>query len=63
MVAAEGKDTLVTCIIVTVVACIVVALRLYSRLVLVGGVGWDDLIITSSLVRIHVRSWNGERRG
>ncbi|KAK8231395.1 hypothetical protein HDK77DRAFT_499945 [Phyllosticta capitalensis] len=54
MVAAEGKDTLVTCIIVTVVACIVVALRLYSRLVLVGGVGWDDLIITSSLILIIV---------
>ncbi|KAK7538224.1 uncharacterized protein J3D65DRAFT_321019 [Phyllosticta citribraziliensis] len=50
MVTAEGKQTLVTCIIVTVVASIVVALRLYSRLVLVGGVGWDDVIISSSSI-------------
>ncbi|KAK7527128.1 uncharacterized protein IWZ02DRAFT_445447 [Phyllosticta citriasiana] len=54
MVSAEGKQTLVTCVIVTVVASIVVALRLYSRLVLVGGVGWDDVIITSSLILIIV---------
>ena len=51
---ASGSAVIGTTIATTVLACIAVALRLYTRLILVRKPGIDDVCITVALVRSNV---------
>ena len=49
----EGNRLTITTIVLGVIAILVVAARLYARIVLLGNPGWDDFLIVLALVRVQ----------
>ena len=48
----RGPDLVVLIVVLTVISTIVVSLRLYTRLVVQRGIGWDDGAMGAGMVKI-----------